>query len=89
MVEGQCDAIDINFGCPQKVAKRGHYGAFLMDDWESMVSIVWVLAHRELSVPVTVKVRGDTETKRLNEHTFTGVFHAPFCFGAEYSKFLK
>ena len=38
MVEGQCDAIDINFGCPQKAAKRGNYGAFLLDDFEKMVS---------------------------------------------------
>jgi tRNA-dihydrouridine synthase len=32
LVEKDCDAIDINFGCPQRIAKRGFYGAFLMDN---------------------------------------------------------
>ena len=34
LVEKDCVAIDINLGCPQHIAKRGHYGAFLMEDWK-------------------------------------------------------
>lgn len=46
MVEamGICDAIDINFGCPQRIAKRGGYGAFLMDDLPKVEAMVRGLA---------------------------------------------
>lgn len=44
MVAPYCDAVDINFGCPQRIAKRGNYGAFLMDDWGTVERLV-----RELS----------------------------------------
>ena len=50
------DAIDLNLGCPQGIAKRGHYGAFLLDEPDTIVAMVRALAGG-LSVPVTCKIR--------------------------------
>ncbi|KIR25503.1 tRNA-dihydrouridine synthase 1 [Cryptococcus deuterogattii LA55] len=55
-VEHRCDAVDINFGCPQGIAKRGHYGSFLQDEWELIHKLISTL-HENLSVPVTAKFR--------------------------------
>ncbi|KAJ3307532.1 tRNA-dihydrouridine(16/17) synthase [NAD(P)(+)]-like protein, partial [Gonapodya sp. JEL0774] len=56
LVQKECDAVDLNIGCPQHIAKRGHYGAFLMEDWDLLYKMVKNL-HDNLSVPVTVKIR--------------------------------
>ena len=56
LVQQHCDAIDINLGCPQEVARRGGYGSYLMDNLPLVEKIVRA-ASSELSVPVTVKIR--------------------------------
>jgi tRNA-dihydrouridine synthase 1 len=55
-IQKDVDGIDINCGCPQQIAKRGHYGAFLLEDPIHLVSLVSELSTR-LSIPVSVKVR--------------------------------
>ncbi|EGV61925.1 Dus-domain-containing protein [Yamadazyma tenuis ATCC 10573] len=56
LVENKCDAVDLNLGCPQGIARKGNYGAFLMDDWELVRKLITNL-HENLSVPVTAKIR--------------------------------
>lgn len=55
-VEAHCDYVDINFGCPQRIARRGNYGAFLMDNLPLVKSLVEKLAN-SLNVPVSCKIR--------------------------------
>jgi tRNA-dihydrouridine synthase 1 len=51
-----CDAVDLNLGCPQGIAKRGNYGAFLQEDPSLIYNLINKL-HTGLSVPVTAKMR--------------------------------
>ena len=56
IIQPFCDGVDINFGCPQRIAKRGNYGAFLMDDWPLVEKLIKEL-DEHLDVPVTAKIR--------------------------------
>ena len=56
LVEPYVDGIDINCGCPQQIAKRGNYGAFLLEQEEVIVGLVEHLS-QHLNVPLSVKVR--------------------------------
>ncbi|KAF7490257.1 tRNA-dihydrouridine(16/17) synthase [NAD(P)(+)]-like [Sarcoptes scabiei] len=67
IAEPYCDAIDLNLGCPQTIARRGHYGAFLQDEWKLIHDIV-NLAARNLSKPITCKIRIFNDVKRSIEY---------------------
>ncbi|KAG8678363.1 hypothetical protein FRC09_019899, partial [Ceratobasidium sp. 395] len=56
VVQDHCDAIDINLGCPQDIARRGRYGSYLQDDWDLVYSLINIL-HTNLRIPVTAKFR--------------------------------
>lgn len=56
LVAPHCDAVDLNLGCPQGIARKGRYGAFLQDDWSLITALISTL-NQNLPVPVTAKIR--------------------------------
>ncbi|KAI4292061.1 tRNA-dihydrouridine synthase 1 [Pancytospora philotis] len=66
-VQGACDAIDVNFGCPQDIARKGHYGSWLMDDPELVGRIVKTLSS-QIAVPLFCKIRVFESIERTVEY---------------------
>lgn len=55
-VAPHCDAVDLNLGCPQGIARKGRYGAFLQEEPDLIAELIRTL-HEHLDVPVTAKIR--------------------------------
>jgi tRNA-dihydrouridine synthase 1 len=56
LVAPHCDGVEINVGCPQKCARKGKYGAFLMDDADHLCNIVRTMCSKA-EVAVLCKIR--------------------------------
>ncbi|KAF5389663.1 hypothetical protein D9757_004094 [Collybiopsis confluens] len=57
-VQDLCQAIDLNLGCPQEIAREDHFGAYLLGqrDWPLVEHIVSSMA-QSFTVPVSTKMR--------------------------------
>ncbi|GMT00388.1 hypothetical protein PENTCL1PPCAC_22562 [Pristionchus entomophagus] len=62
LVEGKCDGVDLNLGCPQNVAKRGHYGSYLQDEVDLICSILSAVRdYCKLPISAKIRIREDRE----------------------------
>lgn len=58
-IEGLADAIDLNLGCTQHIARRGQYGYFMVNSDSKRQNAIKLIEKltSELSIPVTAKIR--------------------------------
>jgi tRNA-dihydrouridine synthase 1 len=67
LIHHDVTAIDLNLGCPQRIAKKGHYGAYLLPEKTLVLSCLSAMV-KGLDCPVTAKIRrlpSDEETIEL------------------------
>jgi len=58
LVQDKCDAIDLNLGCPQRVAYIGHYGSYLLDPKDRhLICRIVRTASQAVSIPIFCKIR--------------------------------
>ncbi|MBW0542441.1 hypothetical protein O181_082156 [Austropuccinia psidii MF-1] len=62
------DGFDLNLGCPQGIAKKGKYGAFLMDHLDLISQLISHL-HQHSPLPVTAKFRRFQTIQETNSYT--------------------
>ncbi|CAD7940364.1 unnamed protein product [Amoebophrya sp. A120] len=57
LVEPFVAGVDLNCGCPQGIAKKGHYGAYLLEEPDLICGVISTLAKNLKRVPATCKIR--------------------------------
>ncbi|CAD5205902.1 unnamed protein product [Bursaphelenchus okinawaensis] len=67
LVEGYCDGVDLNLGCPQIVAKRGQYGSFLQEKPDLIRKMIEKV-HKHCRLPLSVKIRCLETVERTLEY---------------------
>lgn len=56
LVKDHCDAVDLNLGCPQRIAKRGRYGSYLQDEWDLIRNMIRKVKDN-IEIPISCKIR--------------------------------
>ena len=58
LVEGSCDAVDLNLGCPQRTAHVGHFGSYLLEPEDrNLICDIVRTAVQTVKIPIFVKIR--------------------------------
>lgn len=58
LVQDSCDAIDLNLGCPQRIAHSGHFGSYLLGDEDrDLVTEMVRTVSQGIRIPLFVKIR--------------------------------
>jgi tRNA-dihydrouridine synthase len=67
--DGKLAGIDLNCGCPQNIAKKGNYGAFLMERDPKKVNEILTALRNNLpsSVAISAKIRLPADDEALKE----------------------
>ncbi|ETW29250.1 hypothetical protein PFFCH_03300 [Plasmodium falciparum FCH/4] len=55
-IKDDVNAVDINLGCPQQIAKKGNYGAFLLHKHDEVVNLISDITNNCV-IPITCKIR--------------------------------
>ena len=58
-----CDAVDLNLGCPQHIARKGHYGAYLMleETDRNLVAEMISMASKHHKISAKIRVFDDID----------------------------
>lgn len=64
--ENEVDGIDLNLGCPQQIAKSGHYGAYLLEEEDLVIKILSEMVSN-IACPISAKIRLFSCPKRTLE----------------------
>ena len=76
IVKSYTKCIDLNLGCPQNIAKRGHYGSFLLDHPDEVYKILGYIINNKINI--SCKIRLYENLDKTYEFVFISVTSGVF-----------